>query len=102
MNWNLAEQTNLLKSVVATGNALYSLRATAGNAITQQLRGLEPAEEIIKEWKELISHAEEVEQLGSNVLPGRVWIGLLMKRRSFWKRNEVTLRAPFFRLEHRN
>jgi len=59
---DVTEQTNLLKSVVATGNALYSLRATAGDAITQQLRGLAPAEEIIKEWKGLISHAEEVDQ----------------------------------------
>jgi signal transduction histidine kinase/DNA-binding response OmpR family regulator len=59
---NVVEQTNLLKRVVATGNALYSLRETAGSAITQQLRGLDPAEEIVKEWKELISHAEEVDQ----------------------------------------
>ena len=58
---DITEQTNLLKKVVATGNALYSLRASAGSAITQQLSGLEPAEEIIKEWKALISHAEEVE-----------------------------------------
>jgi signal transduction histidine kinase/DNA-binding response OmpR family regulator len=59
---DVIEQTNLLKRVVATGNALYSLRETAGSAITQQLRGLDPAEEIVKEWKELISHAEEVDQ----------------------------------------
>jgi len=58
---DITEQTNLLKQVVATGNALYSLRATAGNAITQQLSGLEPAEEIIKEWKALIGYAEEVD-----------------------------------------
>jgi hypothetical protein len=58
----VVEQTNLLKRVVATGNALYSLRETAGSAITQQLRGLDPAEEIVKEWKELIGHAEEVDQ----------------------------------------
>jgi len=59
---DITEQTNLLKKVVATGNALYSLRATAGSAITEQLRGLEPAEEIIKEWKALIAHAQEVDQ----------------------------------------
>ena len=59
---DITEQTNLLKKVVATGDALNSLRATAGNAITQQLSGLEPAEEIIKKWKVLISHAEEVDQ----------------------------------------
>ncbi len=58
---DITEQTNLLKKVVATGNALYSLRAIAGSAITQQLSGLEPAAEIIKEWKALISHAEEVD-----------------------------------------
>jgi len=59
---DITEQTNLLKKVVATGNALYSLRTTAGSAITEQLGGLEPAEEIIKEWKALISHAQEVDQ----------------------------------------
>jgi signal transduction histidine kinase/DNA-binding response OmpR family regulator len=59
---DVIEQTNLLKRVVATGNALYSLRETAGSAITQQLSGLDPAEEIVKEWKALISHAEEVDQ----------------------------------------
>lgn len=59
---DITEQTNLLNKVVATGSALYSLRATAGNVITERLSGLEPAEQIIKEWKELISHAEDVDQ----------------------------------------
>jgi len=35
---------------------------TAGKAITEQLSGVEPAEVIIEQWKNLISHAEEAGQ----------------------------------------
>jgi len=56
------EQANLLRTVVTIGNALQSLRITAGTSLTQLLTGLEPAEEIIEEWKGLISHAEEADQ----------------------------------------
>ena len=53
------EQTGLLKSILATGNTLRILREIAGQSITEQLSGVEPAEAIIDQWKKLIGHAEE-------------------------------------------
>ena len=38
------EQTGLLKSILATGNTLRVLRQIAGQSITEQLSGVEPAE----------------------------------------------------------
>ncbi len=59
---NITEQTNLLNSVIATGKSIETLRVTSGSTISEQLNGIESAEEIINQWKELINYAMEVDR----------------------------------------
>ncbi len=56
------EQENLLGGIVSTGESLDTLRATAGKEVASQLAGIEMADEIILQWKELIARSEEVGQ----------------------------------------
>jgi len=56
------EQAALLKSIVTTGDALETLRSTAGEAVAEQLDGIRSAEKIINQWKSLINFANQVSQ----------------------------------------
>lgn len=56
------EQQNLLKSVEGIGVALSAIRETAGSGLMRRIHGVDLADEIIRQWKQLIEHAEEVGQ----------------------------------------
>ncbi len=57
-----SEQQDLLKSIVHIGDALDTLRSTAGVNLTSRIDGIDLAEEIIDQWKVLIERAEEAGQ----------------------------------------
>lgn len=54
------EQQNLLKSVEGIGVAISAIRETAGSGLMRRIHGVDLADEIIRQWKQLIEHAEEV------------------------------------------
>jgi len=54
-----SEQENLLNSVTSIGEALNTLRITAGIDLSDRISGIEPADEIISQWKKLIDRSEE-------------------------------------------
>lgn len=56
------EQQDLLNSVISIGDALDTLRDTAGSGLIERIAGIELADEIINQWKALIDRAEEVGQ----------------------------------------
>lgn len=56
------EQQNLLKSVEGIGVAISAIRETAGSGLMRRIHGVDLADEIIRQWKQLIEHAEEVDQ----------------------------------------
>lgn len=59
---DLDEQNDLKKSIESIGNSLNTLRATAGNDLSNQISGIELATGILDQWKTLIAHTEESEQ----------------------------------------
>ena len=57
------EQDRLLAAVTGIDESISALRSASGPAITQQLRGLQPAEEILQQWQKLINSANQSGQL---------------------------------------
>ncbi len=57
-----SEQKNLLNSIVGIGNALASIRTTAGSDLMGRIHGIDFADDIINQWRTLIARAEEVDQ----------------------------------------